>query len=74
MILCGTRVKVKHGNPKILPEYYGKEGTVHLRSRMLKIAGAGEYEIKFFDRSLNDKIFGVMGGFNETDLEVVSDS
>ena len=71
MIICGDKVRVKHGNPRILPEYYGKEGRIHSRNRMLRAVGAGLYEIKFFDSSLNHKILGVMGGFNEEDLEVV---
>lgn len=73
MIVCGEKVRVKEGNPKILPEYYGQEGRIHLRnSRVFKLVGGGEYEIRFFDSSLNHPIMGVMGGFNEDDLEVVS--
>lgn len=72
MIVCGERVRVKTGNPKILPEYYGQEGRIHSRNRMLRALGAGLYEIRFFDNSLNHPIMGVMGGFNEDDLEVVS--
>lgn len=71
MIVCGDKVRVKHGNPKILPEYYGKEGRIHSRNRMLRALGAGLYEICFFDETLNHKILGVMGGFNEEDLEVI---
>lgn len=71
MIICGDKVRVKHGNPRILPEYYGKEGRIHSRNRMYRVLGAGLYEIRFFDNALNDRIMGVMGGFNEEDLEVV---
>lgn len=70
MIICGDTVKVKHDRPDVDPDYYGKRGRVHKRTRMLGVLGAGQYEIMFFDRSLNHPIMGVMGGFNEEDLEV----
>jgi hypothetical protein len=72
MITCGDVVRVKNGRPNVDPEYYGKRGRIHQRTRLLRVLGAGEYEIMFFDRSLNHQILGVMGGFNEEDLEVVS--
>jgi hypothetical protein len=36
----------------------------------LKSLGAGEYEIRFYDDSLN-RINGVTGGFIEEDLEIL---
>lgn len=72
MIICGDTVQVKHGRPNVSPEYYGKRGRIHKRTRFLNKIGAGMYEIMFFEKDLNHPIMGVMGGFNEEDLEVVS--
>lgn len=70
MIICGDTVRVKYNRPNVDPAYYGKRGRIHARTRMLNILGAGKYEIMFFERDLNHPIMGVMGGFNEDDLEV----
>lgn len=70
MIICGDTVRVRPNRPNIDPAYYGKRGMVHKRTRMLGTLGAGHYEIKFFDKTLNHPIIGVMGGFDEDDLEV----
>ncbi|ASR77371.1 hypothetical protein FDI36_gp151 [Streptomyces phage NootNoot] len=72
MIICGDTVEVKHDRPNVDPAYYGKRGRIHKRTRILGKLGAGDYEIMFFERELNHPIMGVMGGFNEDDLEVVS--
>lgn len=72
MIICGDTVQVKHDRPNVSPEYYGKRGRIHKRTRFLNKVGAGLYEIMFFEKDLNHPIMGVMGGFNEEDLEVVS--
>ena len=71
MIICGDTVEVKHDRPDVDPAYFGKRGRIHKRTRFLKALGAGEYEIMFFDRELNHKILGVMGGFVEDDLNVI---
>lgn len=70
MIICGTEVRVKDGRPKVSPEYYGEKGVVFKRTRFLKALGAGEYEIRFYEDSLN-RINGVTGGFIEEDLEIL---
>jgi hypothetical protein len=71
MIICGERVRVKENRPNIEEGYGGEEGYIFSRNRMLRALGAGLYEIKFIKPELNHPIMGVMGGFNEDDLEVI---
>lgn len=71
MIICGDTVEVKQDRPNVSPEYYGKRGRIHKRTRIIGMLGGGKYEIMFFNRELNHPIMGVMGGFNEEDLEVI---
>lgn len=70
MITCGERVRVKEGSD-VNEKFFGKEGRVHVRRRKFNTPHMYEYEIRFFDRTLNHAIMGTASGFKEDFLEVV---